>query len=163
MAHELGHVKHRDMLIQTVAATLGGAITGLGYLFMFGGGDDEDQPLGPIGGLLVLILGPIAAALLQMSVSRSREYAADTEAARLTSPEAMADALVRVHSGNARVPTDLNPAFNALMIAEPMNLRGGRGLSNLFSTHPTLEARLENLLGSAAANVELPRRRGRFA
>jgi len=159
MAHELAHVKHRDMLIQTVAATLGGAITGLGYMAMFGGGDDEESPLGPLGGIVVLILGPVAAMLLQMSVSRSREYAADTEAARLTSPRAMADALVRVHHGNAAVSMDVNPAYNALMIAEPQNLRG-RQVASLFSTHPSLESRLENLLGPA---VEMQAVRGRMA
>ena len=150
MAHELAHVKHRDMLIQTVAATLGGAISALGYILFFGGGDDEEEsPLGPLGGLLVLILGPIAASIIQMAVSRSREFAADTGGAEiLGDPRPLATALQKIHGMNARVPTDVNPAFNALMIAEPLNFKGG-GVAKLFSTHPPLEERLENLLGES--------------
>jgi heat shock protein HtpX len=150
MAHELAHVKNRDMLTQTIAATLGGAITGLGYMAMFGGGDDEESPLGPIGGLLILILGPVAAGVVQMAISRTREYAADTTAAEIMGePRSLANALVKVHQGNAAIPTDVSPSMNALMIAEPMNFRG-RQLANLFSTHPPLEKRLENLLGPQA-------------
>jgi heat shock protein HtpX len=148
MAHELAHVKHRDILIQTVAATIGGAISMLGYMFMFGGGRSGDDEEGghPFAGLLVLLLGPLAASLIQMAISRSREFAADTEGARLCGdPRYLATALQRIHEGNARIPMDVNPAFNALMIAEPRNLMGR--VANLFATHPPLEARLRNLLG----------------
>ena len=156
MAHELSHVRHRDMLIQTVAATLGGAISALGYMFWFGGTDRENA--NPIAGLLVLLLGPLAASLLQMSLSRSREFAADTEGAAIAgSPQPLASALQKIHYGAARIPMDVNPAFNALMIAEPRNLMST--MAKLFSTHPPLEERLENLLGR---QPELPRR-GRLA
>jgi heat shock protein HtpX len=149
MAHELAHVKHRDILIQTVAATIGGAISMLGYMFMFGGGgrhDDEEGGGHPIAGLLVLLLGPLAASLIQMAISRSREFAADTEGAAICgNPNYLASALQKIHAGNARIPMDVNPAFQALMIAEPTNLMGK--VAHLFSTHPPLEARLRNLLG----------------
>ena len=156
MAHELAHVRHRDMLIQTVAATLGGAVSALGYMFWFGGTDRENA--NPIAGLLVLLLGPLAASLLQLSLSRSREFAADTEGAAIAgSPQPLASALQKIHYGAARIPMDVNPAFNALMIAEPRNVV--QTMAKLFSTHPPLEERLENLLGR---QPELPRR-GRLA
>jgi heat shock protein HtpX len=151
MGHELAHVKHRDILIQTVAATIGGAISVLGYMFMFGGGgrrDDRDEGH-PLVGLLVLLLGPLAAGLIQMAISRSREFAADTEGAHLCgNPQYLASALQKIHAGNARIPMDVNPAFNALMIAEPTSVMGR--VANLFATHPPLEARLRNLLGENA-------------
>ena len=154
MAHELAHVKHRDILITTVAATIGGAISFLGNMYMwnsiFGGNrnnDEEgDSPFGAIGGLLLMILGPIAAAVIQMAISRQREYAADTEGARLAGdPMHLASALQKIHHIADRVPMDVNPAFNALMIAEPRNL--GAKIAGLFSTHPPLEKRMMNLIG----------------
>jgi heat shock protein HtpX len=152
MGHELAHVKHRDILIQTVAATIGGAISVLGYMFMFGGGgrrDSRDEGH-PLVGLLVLLLGPLAASLIQMAISRSREFAADTEGAHLCgNPQYLASALQKIHAGNARIPMDVNPAFNALMIAEPTNMMGR--IAHLFATHPPLEARLRNLLGDRAS------------
>lgn len=146
MAHELAHVKHRDILIQTVAATIGGAVSMLGYMFMFGGRHDDEEGGHPLAGLLVLLLGPLAATLIQMAISRSREFAADTEGAAICgNPNYLASALQKIHLGNARIPMDVNPAFQALMIAEPTNIMGK--VANLFSTHPPLEARLRNLLG----------------
>lgn len=152
MAHELAHVKHRDILIQTVAATIGGAIGFLGNMLMFnsmfGNNSDEegDSPLGAIGGILFMILGPIAAAVIQMAISRQREYAADTEGARLAGdPMHLASALHKIHHMADRIPMDVNPAFNALMIAEPRNVSAR--LAGLFSTHPPLEKRMMNLIG----------------
>ena len=153
MGHELAHVVHRDILITTVAATIGGAISFLGNMWMWesmmGGGrrnDREDSGLGAIGGLLVMILGPIAAAVVQMAISRQREYAADTEGARFAGdPMHLATALEKIHYAASRIPMDVNPAFNALMIAEPRTL--GAKMAGLFSTHPPLEARLKNLIG----------------
>jgi heat shock protein HtpX len=143
MAHELAHVKHRDILIQTVAATVGGAISALGYIFMFGGSREN---VNPIAAIATLILGPLAAGLLQAMISRQREFAADTEGANiLGDPMPLATALEKIHNLGRRVPMDTNPAFNALMIAEPLNFR--RQLSGMFSTHPPLEARLSNLIG----------------
>ena len=142
MGHELAHVKHRDILIQTVAATIGGAITVLGYMFMFGGGwrrDDREEGGHPLVGLLVLLLGPLAASLIQMAISRSREFAADTEGAALAgNPQYLASALQKIHAGNARIPMDVNPAFNALMIAEPTNVMGR--IANLCVQSPVVGA-----------------------
>jgi heat shock protein HtpX len=148
MAHELAHVKHRDILIQTVAATLAGAISMLGYMFMFGGGRRDGEGGGghPIVALLFLILGPIAAGMIQMAISRQREYAADTRGAEICgNPMWLARALEKIHYGAQRIPLDVNPAFNNMFIMEPLNPLGAA--AKLFSTHPPLEARLMNLIG----------------
>lgn len=154
MAHELAHVRHRDILLQTIAATLAGAITYLGYMFMFGGGRHNDDEGGghPLAGLLVLILGPIAAGLVQAAISRQREYAADSGGAEiLGDPRPLASALEKIHNYGRRIPMDVNPAFNSMFIMEPLNPL--RTMANLFATHPPLEARLENLLGQPAARM----------
>jgi heat shock protein HtpX len=150
MGHELAHVKHRDILIQTVAATIGGAISSLGYIFMFGGSsDDEDGGGNPIGGLLILILGPIAAGLIQAAISRSREYNADTEGAAIAGdPMALATALEKIHAYAHQIPMNTNPAYNSMFIAEPVNVF--RQMANLFSTHPPMEKRIANLIGRPA-------------
>lgn len=149
MAHELAHIKHRDILIQTVAATIGGAINFLGYMFMFGGGSSDEEGNGhanPLLGLLIMLLGPIAAAIIQMAISRQREYAADTEGAKIVGdPMPLATALEKIHVMAERIPMQTNPAFNAMMIAEPRNFT--QSLANLFRTHPRLEDRLMNLIG----------------
>jgi heat shock protein HtpX len=153
MGHELAHVKHRDILIQTVAATIGGAISSAAYMMMwFGGGhssDDDDAP-NPLVGLLMMILAPIAAMLIQAAISRSREYNADTVGAEIAGdPRDLASALEKIHHASRRIPLDVNPAYNSLFIAEPLNAIGS-SIGNLFSTHPPLEKRLENLLGAHA-------------
>jgi heat shock protein HtpX len=150
MAHELAHVKHRDIMITTIAATIAAAITYLGYMFLWGGGGSRDDRGGgggnPIAGLLVLLLGPLAAGLIQAAISRSREFNADTEGGQLCgNPVYLASALEKIHAYANRVPMDVNPAFNSLFIAEPKTLFGG--MNNLFQTHPPLEARLQNLIG----------------
>jgi heat shock protein HtpX len=150
MAHELAHVKHRDILIQTVAATIGGAISMLGYMFMWGGSRDRD--VHPLAGLLVLLVGPIAAGLIQAAISRSREFNADKEGANiLGDPMPLATALEKIHIGAQRVPLDVNPAFNSLFIAEPRNVF--RTMANLFSTHPPIEQRLTNLIGRESTGM----------
>jgi heat shock protein HtpX len=147
MAHELAHVKHRDTLITTVAATIGGAISYLGYMLMWGGGRDDGGNRNPLAGLLVLILGPIAAGLIQAAISRSREFNADTEGANLAGdPMHLASALEKLDLYSKQIPIQTNPAFNSLFIVEPLNAFGG-GVANLFSTHPPLEKRLQNLIG----------------
>jgi len=150
MGHELAHVKHRDILIQTVAATIGGAISSLAYMLMwFGGSRDEDgEGANPLVGLAMMILAPIAAVLIQAAISRSREYNADTVGAEIAGdPRDLASALEKIHAASRQIPLDVNPAFNSLFIAEPLNAIGS-SIGNLFSTHPPLEKRLQNLLAS---------------
>lgn len=153
MAHELAHVKHRDILIQSIAITIGAAISYLGYMFMFTGGRNEDgEGANPIAGLLVLLLGPIAAGILQAAISRQREYAADTEGANICGdPMYLATALEKIHMAAHRIPMDTNPAFNAMMIAEPKNFM--QSIGNLFATHPPLEKRLANLIGRTSTGM----------
>ncbi|MCA9244659.1 MAG: M48 family metalloprotease, partial [Phycisphaerales bacterium] len=117
LAHELGHVKHRDMLISTIAAVMAGIISYAGYMLMFfgGGRDSRDNPLGGIGALLMIILAPLAAGLIHMAISRQREFAADSFGGELAGdPLKLANALARLQHGNNHLPTDTNPAFHGL-------------------------------------------------
>jgi heat shock protein HtpX len=150
MAHELGHVRNRDILIGTIAATIAGAISMLAnmaqWAMIFGGGsrrDDREGEGGLIAGIAMIIIAPIAAALIQMAISRSREYEADASGARLCgNPLWLANALRKLQAGSQRVPLDANPATAHMFIVNP--LRGG-GLTNLFSTHPPMEERIARL------------------
>ena len=153
MAHELMHVKHRDILIGSVAAAIATAISFLAQMAMFasmfgGGRDDEDRP-NPLAMLLMAMLAPIAASLIQMAVSRSREFEADRGAAELLgSGNALADALGRIETLAARRPMAVAPAQAQAYIHNPLNeLRGGRnaGMARLFSTHPATEERIARL------------------
>ncbi|HEY7087690.1 MAG TPA: M48 family metalloprotease [Tepidisphaeraceae bacterium] len=151
MSHELAHVKHRDILIQAVAATIGAAISYLGWAFMFGGGS-RDRSVHPLAGLLALVLGPIAAGLIQAAISRSREFNADKEGAQiLGDPMPLATALEKIHAASKRIPLNVNPAFNSMFIAEPRNVM--RSIGNLFATHPPLEQRLVNLIGRERTGI----------
>jgi heat shock protein HtpX len=144
MAHELAHVKHRDTLIGTVAATLAGAISILARILMFGNRDRNRQG-GGAGALLMMILAPIAAMLIQMAISRSREYAADAAGARICGkPAALASALARLESGARAAPMEDmgDPATSHLFIVNPF--RGGV-MTKLFSTHPPTEERVKRL------------------
>jgi heat shock protein HtpX len=149
LSHELAHVQHRDILIVSLAATIAGAISYLGYLFMWGGvgyGRRNRDEGNALLGLLFLLLGPLAAGLIQAAISRSREFNADSGGAQICgNPMWLATALEKIHYGNSRIPMDVNPAFNSLYIAEPLNAVGSIG--ELFQTHPPLEARLINLIG----------------
>jgi heat shock protein HtpX len=150
LAHELGHIRNRDTLIMTVAATLAGAITMLahmaqwGAIFGFGRRDEEDSGGGGILGLLFMaILAPIAATLIQLAISRSREYFADSTGAAVTgSPSGLARALEKLHYASQRLPMDANPATAHLFIVNPLT---GGSLVNLFSTHPPIEERIRRL------------------
>jgi heat shock protein HtpX len=148
MAHELAHVKHRDILIQSVAATIGGAIGYLGYMLMWGGGGRDREGNGhPLAALAVMILGPLAAGLIQAAISRSREFNADTVGGEIVGdPMALATALEKIHAASHAIPMDVNPAMNGMFIAEPLNAMGN-SLVSLFQTHPPLEQRLLNLIG----------------
>jgi heat shock protein HtpX len=149
IAHELAHVKHRDILISSVAATIAAAIMMAArmamYAGMFGGGrDDRQGGSNPITLLAMMILAPIAAMVIQAAISRSREYAADAGGARIVgSPYGLADALRKIEAVARRVPLDANPATAHMFIVKPFS---GRGLMSLFSTHPPTEARIEALL-----------------
>jgi heat shock protein HtpX len=151
MAHELAHVKHRDTLIGTIAATLVGSISYIahmaGWIFMFGRGDD-DSPGAGIGGLVLLILSPILAMLLQMAISRSREFAADRGGAEISgSPLALASALQKISRGNQLKPVNHSePASAHMFIINPLH---GGGISKLFSTHPPTAERIKRLQAMA--------------
>src|SRR5271170_6770890 len=149
LAHELGHVNNRDILISSVAATIAGAITWLRYGAYFGGlGDRDDRRGGAMGSLLMLILAPIAAMLIQMAVSRSREYAADETGAHFTgNPYALASALSKLDAYSRRVPMVGTPSTAHLFIIQPLL---GMNFGNLFSTHPPIAKRIEHLTGRPA-------------
>jgi heat shock protein HtpX len=145
VAHELGHVLHRDILISSVAATLASAITFLARMaFWFGPrGRDDDERGGAWGGLLMMIVAPVAAMLIQMSISRTREFSADAASAKYTgSPDGLIDALGKLELGVARVPMDANPATAHMFIVNPFT---GGGIARMFSTHPSTEERIARL------------------
>ena len=143
MAHELAHVRHRDMLISSVAATLAGAIMVLARFGLFFGGGDRDRGGGALA-LLVVILAPIAAMIIQAAISRSREFAADAGGAEISGkPRALASALQKLEATAKRVPLQGNPATAHMFIVHPF--RGG-GIGKMFSTHPPTEERVERLL-----------------
>jgi heat shock protein HtpX len=174
LAHELGHVKNRDSLTMTITAVLAGAIgmlaQSLFFFGAFGGRDDRNSPLGGIGALLVMILAPIAAMLVQMAISRSREYEADRAGAELSGqPRALASALHKISHAAEAIPNpraEQNPASAHLFIINPLH---GSGADSLFSTHPSTENRIARLMemeGSTGGSFTpeppaQPRRRGR--
>ena len=150
LAHELGHVRNRDILISSIAATLAGAITVLSRMAFFfgGGGDDRDRRGGGLGALLMLIFGPLAALLIQMAVSRTREYQADATGADIThNPYALARALQKLDAYSKRIPMAASPTTAHLFIVQPML---GVDFASLFSTHPPIYKRIERLTGQAA-------------
>jgi heat shock protein HtpX len=151
MAHELAHVKHRDILISTISATMAGAIGMLAnFGMMFGGRSDDGRPANPIAGLLVAILAPLAAGLIQMAISRAREFEADRGGAEISGdPQALASALQKIHRYAQGIPlhaAERHPETAQMMIMNPLS---GGGLRGLFSTHPSTEERVERLLAMA--------------
>lgn len=151
LAHELSHVLNRDVLISTIAATLAGAVMMLANMArwgaIFGGarGDDEDSGMNPIALIVTALLAPIAAMLIQMAVSRAREYEADASGARLTRrPQGLASALMKLHQASQVASMDANPATAHLFIVNPLT-GTGRSLLNLFATHPPIEDRIARL------------------
>ena len=154
LAHELGHVNNRDILISSVAATVAGAITMVAsmgrFAMMFGGmgGDRDDRRGGGLGALLMLILAPIAASLIQLAVSRSREYQADATGAQFTgNPYALASALAKLDAYSRRLPLQATPSTAHLFIIQPFL---GMNFGSLFSTHPPIAKRIERLTGRPA-------------
>jgi heat shock protein HtpX len=142
LGHELTHVRNHDILITTIAASIGGAITYLAYMLMWFGGDDN-SPLSLDASLALLLLAPIAAALIQMAVSRQREFAADAGGAELCgNPESLANALLRLEGGVEASPMQVNQATEPLYIVKPFK---AGGIAGLFSTHPPTEERVRRL------------------
>ncbi len=146
MAHELSHVRNRDTLIMTITATIAGAISMLATFAMFFGGNSRNNPLGMVGTILIMILAPIAAALVQMAISRTREYAADAAGAEICGhPLWLASALDKLEQGAAAIENEeaeANPATAHMFIINPLN---GRAMDNLFSTHPDTANRVQRL------------------
>lgn len=145
VAHELGHVLHRDILISSIAATLASAITFLARMaFWFGPrSNDDDERGGAWGGLLMMIVAPIAAMLIQFAISRTREFSADAASAKFTGdPNELIQALRKLEAGVARVPMDASPATAHMFIVNPFT---GGGFTRLFSTHPSTEERIARL------------------
>jgi heat shock protein HtpX len=157
IAHELGHVKHRDILISSVAATLAAALSQIAYLGMFFGGgrgrNDEDRG-SPMTAMLMIFVAPMAAGLIQMAISRTREFSADEAAARYTgSPDPLISALGKLERGVERIPMDANQATAHMFIMNPFR---SRGMARLFSTHPSTEERIARLQAMRAAPVLNP-------
>ncbi|MBV9891284.1 MAG: zinc metalloprotease HtpX [Rhizobacter sp.] len=151
MAHELTHVAHRDILISTISATMAGAISMLAnFAMLFGGRDSEGRPANPIAGLAVTLLAPLAASLIQLAISRAREFEADRGGAELSGdPRALASALRKIQAyaqGTPLVAAERNPQTAQMMIVNPLH---GGGIGSLFSTHPSTEERVARLLAMA--------------
>lgn len=146
IGHELAHVKHRDILIGTIAATIAGAISYLAHMAqwaMIFGGRDDDEGGNPIVGIVMMIVAPIAAMLIQMAISRSREYVADEGGAKIAgNPIYLANALKKLHAASKQIPMQAEPATAHMFIVSPLS---GKGFANLFSTHPPMEERVARL------------------
>jgi heat shock protein HtpX len=146
LAHEFAHIRNRDILVSTIAAVIAGAIAAIANILQFSflfGGDDDENPLGFVGVLAAIIVAPIAAMLLQLGISRQREYLADATGARfLGEGRPLADALETLERGTQAVPMNVNPATASLYIANPLSRHG---VSGLFSTHPPIEERVRRL------------------
>jgi heat shock protein HtpX len=142
LAHELTHVRNRDILIQSVASAIGTAITYVAYMLMWFG-DDDNSPLGLVSALAMVILAPVAASIIQLAISRQREFAADAGGAEICgNPESLASALLRLEQGAAAMPMQVSQAAEPLYIVKPFS---SKGLAGLFSTHPPIEERVRRL------------------
>jgi len=146
LAHEFAHVKNRDILVSSIAAMIAGAVSAIGNIFFFTamfGGDDDDNPLGAFGAIVIMLIAPLAAALLQLGVSRQREYLADATAARMLGEgRPLAEALGTLERGVQAIPMNVNPATETLYIVNPFS---GKGVTALFSTHPPMAERIRRL------------------
>jgi heat shock protein HtpX len=154
IAHEMAHVANRDILVMTIAAMIGAAISAIAnilqFSMLFGGDDDRDNPLGIVGALAAIIVAPLAAMILQLAVSRQREYLADaTGASYLGEARPLAEALANLERGAQTVPMNVNPATESLFIVNPLKKVG---LTALFSTHPPMEERIRRLRALDAAS-----------
>lgn len=142
VSHELAHIRNRDILTQSIASAIGAMITYLAYFFLWFGSDDE-SPLSLIASLAMVLLAPIAASLIQLGISRQREYSADATGAEICgNPESLASALLRLEEGAKAIPMQVNQATEPLYIVKPFS---GGGIAGLFSTHPPIEERVRRL------------------
>ena len=142
LSHELAHIQHHDILITSVASSIGAAITYIAYMALWFGGDDE-SPLGLVASLAMFLLAPISATIIQLAVSRQREYAADAGGAAICgNPESLASALLRLEEGAKAAPMQVNQAAEPLYIVKPFS---SKGIAGLFSTHPPIEERVRRL------------------
>jgi heat shock protein HtpX len=149
LAHELAHVKNRDILISSIAAMLGAAIAIIARMALFGGGN-RNNPLGLVGVIVSLIVAPLAAMLIRFAISRTREFHADQTGAGITGqPLQLASALEKIADGTSRIPMNVNPATSQLFIDNPLKAVKGRGAMRLFSTHPPTEERIQRLTNMA--------------
>src|SRR5688572_12821831 len=145
IAHELAHIKNRDILISSIAATLGAAISFIAHFGLYFGGSRDREGPGPIAAIATMLLAPFAAMLIQFAVSRSREFVADRTGAQIVgSPVGLAQALKRIEAGVKQLPMDANPATAHMFILSPLSGRGG--FSTLFSTHPSTQDRVDALM-----------------
>ncbi len=151
LGHELAHVQNRDILIGSVAAMIGAALSVVARMgFWFGGGDNRNNPLGAIGAILSIIIAPIVAMLIQFAISRTREFQADKTGAEITGqPLQLASALAKISAGTSRVPMRVNEATSQLFIDNPLKAVRGRGMTKWLSTHPPVEERIERLQNMA--------------
>src|SRR6266545_790509 len=142
ISHELGHVRNRDILTQSVASAIGAMITWIAYLFLWFG-DDDSSPLGLVANLALFLLAPISATLIQLAISRQREFSADATGAEICgNPESLASALLRLEEGVKAAPMQVNQATEPLYIVKPFS---GGGIASLFSTHPPIDERVRRL------------------
>jgi heat shock protein HtpX len=142
LAHELTHIRNRDILIQSVASAIGAAITYVAYMLLWFG-DEDNSPLALVGQLATFLLAPIAASIIQLAISRQREYAADAGGAEICgNPESLASALLRLEQGATAMPMQVNQAAEPLYIVKPFS---AKGIAGLFSTHPPIEERVKRL------------------
>jgi len=153
IAHELAHIKNRDMLLQTIAATMAGAIGNIAQFAMFfGGGRDDEDHANPVLAILIMIIGPIIAMVIQFAISRQREFKADAVGAEISGkPLALASALGRLEMGARRIPMQVSPNAAPLAIVNPLAAFSLRGVSKWFSTHPPTEERIAALRQIAGA------------
>ncbi len=142
LSHELTHVRNRDILIQSVASSIGAAITYIAYMLLWFG-DEDNSPLALVGQFAIFLLAPLAASIIQLAISRQREYAADAGGAEICgNPESLASALLRLEQGAAAMPMQVNQAAEPLYIVKPFS---SKGIAGLFSTHPPIEERVKRL------------------
>ncbi|HYW33185.1 MAG TPA: zinc metalloprotease HtpX [Gemmatimonas sp.] len=155
LAHELAHIKNHDMLLQTIAATMAGAISNLAqFAFFFGGSDDDGESTNPIALIGMLVIGPIAAMIIQMAISRQREFKADRVGAEISGkPLSLAGALIKLENGARRIPMHVSPSAAPLAIVNPLAAFSMKGVSRMFATHPPTEERVAAL---EAIATEMP-------